>query len=320
MPNFIDRANLLDPGMDASGGGTAAPAAPAPSATPSVPSTGNAPSPAPAASTASAPPQGMRMIPDAEYQQLRTYEGKARASDAIFNRAKQLGAKSFDDVMTGFERHQRISADESLKGIVDAIMAGAPATPSVPGSQQSNTGQPFDTNQLPALVQEQVARALESRDRAVLEREHASLMQQENNLLASSVSDARFKPLFGDTNFDDAFAGKGSKSATLVATLMDRFVADVADKYPDGRLKPISDPAKMQKVMDMTYDALKELRAGVLMQASSNGTENISSAGTRSAPVPQGESPREGSIWPSEEKVNATFQNSYKAALAGSIG
>lgn len=246
---------LLSPD-DAGSGIASADPAPQPSVTADVAPT--------AAPTPEQQPQGEFVSSD-QLEKFQRYEQQAKGSQEQWRRFNELGYGSIDEAYNKLTSYQKLETDPTFKSVVDAFNQ-----PQAPASEPS-PGSPITPDQIDALVDKRFAQQREE----MFRKEHTSAAETETRLLGEAVKDSRLAAFFQNSEgqpigFDDAYAGKGSRAATLVSSLIDTMAFQRAERYENGQPKPITDPAMMEQIRSDVLATINEVKAMTLMEASTS--------------------------------------------------
>lgn len=311
------RQLLLSPDAPGSGGGAPAPS---PSASGTSPSAGapaaSGQSGTPSSAAPSSTPTPGRQISEDDFNRYTRYEQQVKAHDRHFSELQKRGLRSHDEALPMIDRLRALESDEKISGIIKALTTqSAPHAPGVPGAGAAN--EPINPNDQSALVRAEVERIFQAKEQERFQQDHHSAVEYEGRLLTEAVADKALSNFFGDKSFQDVYEGKHSKSGQLVATLLDSQFAALSDRYPDGSIRPLTDPAKAKQAVKNVMDALAELRAMTILDASQESTD-IGAA-------PQGQAPKQedqanGYQFPTTDKVAERFKQNYEARLARMSG
>ena len=255
---FYPRRTLLSPD-GAEGGGAEVSATPTPTQTAAE----GAGAEGHAQSQSTPPAAQPKAVSDAELSRLHEVERRMKSHDDFYRQLNELGFKKPDEALSALGTHQKLQGDPQTAAILE-MLANPPQE-----TQETQTQTPLTADSIRDVVMD----VLTQRDNQHLQQELQKQTEQEQSLIADTLRSDRLKPLFGDTPFDEAFAGTAKDNPLLkkgIARLLDAAMYEKAPRQGD-RMLPITDPALMNAAVDDVFSIVNAVKAATIMELSQTG-------------------------------------------------
>lgn len=272
-------------------------------------------------------------IPNADLERFRAIEADHKRLTEFVDTFKESGITTAEDLRTSLGVLKTIrqqAGDKDLTQVFDALINPPPDEPAPRAKPKSPPiSENLTQDDLVALITRQVGDAVNKVRQHEAQTQYDEAASTEARLRAKVLQDPRFKEIIGETTFEDAYGGKGSKSARIAAILADHLFFEHGSRNPEGSYRPVTRESEIKDIADEMADLFTALKAATLLEAS---TEPSSTTETGRPKETSDEEPLstvdigdqwifdEGRRSKEDEAVQKTFEKVFREAVAKGSG